>query len=484
MLGPLARQRPRPVAPAPPGDIDPEDLTLMLTRLHLRNFKSWPDSGAVPLRPISGFFGPNSSGKTSLLQALLLLKQTSESSDRGLVFHFGDKTTPVDLGDFRSVIHEHNVDSSLSLEVGWATAEPYQVIDTKNDGRSVVSDRQLAFSVIAEHSTGAKAPRITVAKMQYDIDAVSFGMRRLKARFDYELFANGTDFRFIHSVGRKWPLPPPVKSYGFPDQVRAYYQNAGFLSDLELALERLLQRVYYLGPLRAYPERQYTWAGAQPTDMGRTGESAVDALLASRERGKTISPGYKRRRLTLEAYVAQWLLKLGLIHEFRVQPVTEGSQIFQVKVRKAPGSPEVLITDVGFGVSQILPVLVLCFYVPEGSTVILEQPEIHLHPSVQAGLADVLIDAWKKRRVQILLESHSEHLLRRLQRRVAEGEVEKDEVGLFFCSTEQGASKLTNLEIDMFGRIENWPDGFFGDEFGEIAAISRAIHQRRVDPQQ
>ena len=120
-----------------------------------------------------------------------------------------------------------------------------------------------------------------------------------------------------------------------------------------------------------------------------------------------------------------------------------------------------------------------CFYVPEGSTVILEQPEIHLHPAVQAGLADVLVDAWQKRRVQILLESHSEHLLRRLQRRVAEGGVRKDDIGLFFCRSEAGVSSLTTLDLDLFGTIKNWPEGFFGDEFGEIAATSKAALKRR-----
>jgi predicted ATPase len=177
--------------------------------------------------------------------------------------------------------------------------------------------------------------------------------------------------------------------------------------------------------------------------------------------------------------VAQWLQKLGLIHDFRVEPLAEGSQVFQVKVRKSPGSAEVLITDVGFGVSQILPVLVLCFYVPEGSTVILEQPEIHLHPAVQAGLADVLIDAWQKRKVQVLLESHSEHLLRRLQRRVAEEGVPKDDIGLFFCSMGERGSRLTALNLDLFGTITNWPKEFFGDEFGEIAAMSKAAQERQ-----
>jgi predicted ATPase len=73
-------------------------------------------------------------------------------------------------------------------------------------------------------------------------------------------------------------------------------------------------------------------------------------------------------------------------------------------------------------------VLVLCYYVPEGSILILEQPEIHLHPSVQTGLADVFIDAVKTRKVQIILESHSEYLLRRLQRRIAEEKVSQEDM--------------------------------------------------------
>ena len=270
-----------------------------------------------------------------------------------------------------------------------------------------------------------------------------------------------------------------MKCYGFPDKVRVYYQNAGFLTDLEFALEQRLQDVYYLGPLRAYPQRVYVGSGAQPTDMGQAGESVVDALLAARQRDERISFGKGIPRPTLEQYVAQWLEELGLIHDFRVVPVAEGSRLFEVRVRKSPKAAEVLITDVGFGVSQILPVLVLCFYVPEGSTVILEQPEIHLHPSVQAGLADVFIDAWEKRKVQVIVESHSEHLLRRLQRRIAEEAISQDDVGLYFCKEDDGASSLDTLEVDQFGNISNWPQDFFGDQFGEIAAMSEAALKRR-----
>jgi predicted ATPase len=150
-----------------------------------------------------------------------------------------------------------------------------------------------------------------------------------------------------------------------------------------------------------------------------------------------------------------------------------------VRVQKAPDSAEVLITDVGFGVSQILPVLVLCYYVPEHSTVLLEHPEIHLHPSAQSGLADVFIDVIRNRNLQIIVESHSEHLLRRFQRRIAEEKLASNEAAFYFCEMGGGGSSLTPLELDLIGQISNWPKDFFGDEFGEMAEITKARLKRK-----
>jgi predicted ATPase len=184
----------------------------------------------------------------------------------------------------------------------------------------------------------------------------------------------------------------------------------------------------------------------------------------------------------LEHRVAAWLKELNLIGSFGIEPIAkEGGNIYRVKVRRSPKSAEVLITDVGFGVSQILPAIVLCYYAPEGSIIILEQPEIHLHPAVQAGLTDVFIDAVKTRNIQIIFESHSEHLLKRLQRRIAEKAISRDETALYFCDTENGESKLTSLNVDLFGNIQNWPREFFGDQFGEMAAMTKAAIERKKE---
>ena len=341
--------------------------------------------------------------------------------------------------------------------------------DPETFDSSLFSGDRLRF----EAAVSAATSRLAVDTMAYECAGHRFAtVHRGNGRYDLE-----SAFPLKRARGRAWPLPEPVKCYGFPDQVRAYYQNAGFLSDFELEFERLFNRTFYLGPLREYPLREYAWTGAQPVDVGRRGENAVGALLSARKAGTVISRGKGQRKQSVEQMVAKWLKDLRLVHDFSVEEI-KGTNLYQVTVQRSQGGPRVLITDVGFGVSQILPVLVLCYYAPQGSTILLEQPEIHLHPLVQTGLADVLIDAVRTRGIQVIVESHSEHLLARLQRRIAEGKLKPDETALYFCEMGNGASQLKPLTLDTYGNITNWPRDFFGDPLEERAAMVEAMAAR------
>lgn len=452
----------------------------MFTRLRLKNFKSWKDTGNISFKPITGFFGPNSSGKSSIFQALLLMKQTADSPDRGLVFHFGDRSTPVDLGDFESVVHDHNLDNTLGFALRWKAKRKVK-IPKMFGSRAVAEGDQIGFEVQACKQEVGSATSLGLKQMAYVIGRRRFGIRRIPSQIDYELFPSISESVSIRHKPNAYSYHRPFKFHTFPYWADEYFQDDDFPFDLKYGLDVQLRDTYYLGPLRAHPNRIYPWSGAQPLDMGLTGEFTVDALLSSRQHGQRIWVGGSSS-YTTEEYVAHWLKRLGVVHDFRVKPVTAGKRLYEVIVKKAPNAPEVLLTDVGFGVSQLLPVLVLCFYVPPGSVVILDQPDIHLHPSVQAGLADVFIDAWETRGVQVLFESHSEHLLRRLQRRVAEQKFRRQDVGLYFCAADgAGTSELSQLTVDKFGNISNWPEDFFGDQFGEIAAMTDAALSRQMD---
>lgn len=175
---------------------------------------------------------------------------------------------------------------------------------------------------------------------------------------------------------------------------------------------------------------------------------------------------------------------MRLIHSFKVVPIADGRKEYEVRIQVHKDAPEVLITDVGFGVSQILPVIVQCFYVPSDSILFFEQPEIHLHPSVQSHLADLFIDAFnakengKGRNTQIIVESHSEHLIRRIQRRVAEGAIQPEDVAIYFIHQDKNGAKMEPLNIDLFGNVTNWPENFFGDDLEDLMAMTEAAKKK------
>jgi AAA ATPase domain/Protein of unknown function (DUF3696) len=461
----------------------------MLMQFRFENFKSWRDTGEIRMAPLTGFFGTNSSGKTAVLQFLLMLKQTVESNDRNLVLNLGNERTYANLGVSYDILHQHQLPGNIRFLLSWKPS------------RSFFSNT-LKFTSSIEFDFDRLNVEAFYYEYPYHDAIVGFGIRNNQSSskrekyiiFEvFEEFEEGNSIRtklFEKDYNFKWidyPSEIPkfseiLKCYGFAssrnlprnllrDDDHLEYIDEIF-SSLDREFEHLFESTYYLGPLREYPQRSYLWSGERPQDVGKKGEFIASALLASRKQG-----------LKVEDRVAYWLKELGLIHDFQVKPIVENRQYYEIRVRRFVNSPEVLITDVGFGVSQILPVLVLCYYVPEGSIVILEQPEIHLHPSVQAGLADVFIDVIKTRNVQIILESHSEHLLRRLQRRIAEEykDMKPEDAALYFCSIDDtGTSKLTELELDTYGNINNWPQGFFGDEMGDLVAMTEAAMRRQT----
>ena len=448
----------------------------MFKQISMKNFKSWRETGPVRLAPLTGFFGANSSGKSSLLQMLLLLKKTTESNDRSLPLETGGMQDDyVNLGTPYDITHGN--ENEMRMEVTWrlppTKSKPTELrIPVPDDGGSV-SINELTF----ETSIYAELQRVYVRSLRYSHDSdldVRF-TRSANNRYTLDVRVNGETP--VRVPGRPRVYMKPEKCYSFSDEALRYYQSTSYLSDLVLQFERQFDSLHYLGPLREYPQRDYTWGGGSPPNVGYKGELAIHALLAGGS-AKVYSDG-RRSQSKLMQRIAKWLVDLGLATSFRVEPLFLGSSQYSVRLKRLRRSPEVLITDLGIGVSQVLPVLVLCYYVPEGSTIILEQPELHLHPSVQAGLADVFIDVIKNRNVQILLESHSEHLLRRLQRRIAEEAFEPDDAALYFCEMRDGESMLTPLEIDMFGDIRNWPDDFFGDLLGEVVGAFDAGLQRK-----
>lgn len=429
----------------------------MITELRAQNFKSWQDTGDLRFAPITGFFGANSSGKTSILQILLLLKQTAEQpskrhSHEDQPLYFGKASSLVNLGSFDHVIHQHRQDLTLDVSMSWKSAKEIEIDKHLTDS--------LSFSTSLRNQSGHPV----LQAYCYSANGQEWHLKNDGRTYTFKFP------EFLVETGNPAYTQDPLWSYPFRfygvDKPDNRYST---LRPLIASLENLFERILYLGPLRDNPRPLYNWAGKPPQGVGRHGEEMVSALFSSRIQLSS----------NLDEHVPKWLKSLGLIHSYRLAPVPRTQKDYEFLVTKHEGGPEVRLTDVGFGVSQVLPVLILCYYAPEGSILILEQPEAHLHPKVQSELGDVLIDAVKNRNLQIILESHSEHLLHRVMLRTAEEQLCVDDTALYFCQINDGASEVEQLEVDEYGNIGNWPQEFFGDVTDDLIKQGRAEMNRR-----
>lgn len=437
----------------------------MLRELRIENFKSWRDTGNVRLAPITGFFGANSSGKSSLFQFLRMLERSYRATAAQPLVLGSDQF----LGD---LLHGETTSGTvLGYALEWEQADPQA---------NCTAARRVRF----ESTIAVRNGRMATEGFRYTIREgereVAVGMKRDETRAShYALDVSPNVAVRKRDLPGIMDLPPPEKSYKFPGQVFTLYEGIEPYAWLPIAYENVMESMYFLGPLRGEPLPNYGWGGDRPRDVGEEGRGFVGAIAAmnaiAAERGETDAD--------FEILIAEKLRQINLIHDFRVHALDAQRRNLQVRLRRLARAPEVLLTDVGFGVAQVLPVIVQCYYVPTKSIVIIEHPEAHLHPAAQADLADVLIDAVKQRKIQLIIESHSEHLLHRLQRRIAEERLASEDVALHFCQyieDEQGAyARLTELEVDPYGNITNWPDDFFGDVMADLVAMTKAEMRRR-----
>lgn len=238
-------------------------------------------------------------------------------------------------------------------------------------------------------------------------------------------------------------------------------------------VEGFFRRVRYLGPLRELPKLLYS-PGPDQIDLGTRGEFAAAVLHSQGDRVVLAPlPSGGEERIPLREALSLWLRKLNLVDDVKTED--RGRLGISLTVRPFDTDREVDTTSVGVGVSQALPVLLLCLMAEPGTAVLIEQPELHLHPAMQLELADFLLACAGTGR-QVIVESHSEHLVNRLRYHVAADTTGRatNLVGLLFAEQEAGITTYRNSSINEYGGLdEDWPRGFLNVAADEAARLLR-----------
>ena len=458
----------------------------MLRRIGLQNFKCWRELD-IELAPITLLFGANSSGKTAILQSLLMLKQTVASRDPSQHLNFGGGPRDyVDLGSYQDLVLEHDEDQPIGMSLGWnTTVKSVFKRRTKglhlhlSPGPSITLDYEVSWrreNDIVVNRLGYRAS----GHKAYDCDIRLNRLEQDRYQVEHSESIHTAFIDVNPDAQQMWEvknpeevLDSPSNCHRLPLSIELRHHDAkpnGLTPQFAGSFENITSRIRYLGSLRSYPRRFYQWTGERKTEVAEPDGSDTFAALVSsaRDDGR------------LKGGVAAWLRKLDLIQDLTIEAAGSHGRFYEVLVKI--DDVESALLDVGFGVSQVLPVITMLMSAPEGSIILLEQPELHLHPNAQAALADLLLDVAEKRNLQLIVESHSEHILRRLQRRTAEAGSEfakPENIKTYFCEPGTGGSTISEVELDRFGQIANWPDKFLGDIGGDLHTMAKAAIRRR-----
>ena len=267
-----------------------------------------------------------------------------------------------------------------------------------------------------------------------------------------------------------------------------------FYPGIELVKDYFANRIKYLGPLREEPRSLYPINSMGSTDVGLKGENTAAVFEINKEKkipfvdpslfGDSKSGSMEPKEVTLAEAVNSWLVYLGVAEKIETNDL--GKIGHELKITTDIEEMEQDLTHVGVGVSQVLPILVMALLAEEDDVIILEQPELHLHPRVQSRLADffVTMNALGK---QCIVETHSEYLINRLRYLVAKSDDRKiaDDTLIYFVEKEAGHSVYREITINEYGKIDEWPKGFF-DEGENLASLTfkAAMEKKRQRKQQ
>lgn len=461
-----------------------------LIQFRWTNFRSFEDTGPVNLEPITIFLGANNSGKSSLLLPLLLLKQTLESKDDRVPLLL--RGPIVDVGAYEDVVHLHD----SSRDIGFSlTFDPDSMLNRQRIQHLPIANTvswefrknpdPLGPPLLHRFKADDESGRTVLDRIREEDGSYSFSLSTTKETYHHIQQLQDADKdrpdKFLFD-----PLPyfaelvmqhAPTGSEGTPvaeAEVEAklaevirpeliHYLAVAF--PINLAIQQFLRRLSYLGPLREPPRRRYDIRPEAADVVGIKGENAPHLIL-------------RHQKLAIET--SRWLSAFGLAVEVRA--TKKDSQSFDVEIQRTPNSPWVNVADSGFGISQILPLIVQASSPRQGSSLLVEQPELHLNPRQQATVATLLADLASKDHF-VFVETHSEHLLLRLRRLVAEASLGASQVGLRFVEKKADTSDVRPVNMSALGHIaaEDWPHGFFEDSLREAMALAHAQmkHQER-----
>ena len=437
-----------------------------ITEISVAGFKSI-ENKKIEIRPLTILAGANSSGKSSIMQPMLLMKQTLDATydPAGPLLLFGPH---VQFTRYEQFLPDTSSETEREFSIGYKFGQNKKLVCN--------------FKFIEEKERQLR--KLDLTSMDIKSTKGSFKVKpglqqRTIAKLVPSVFRDIFDDRDQDSKNKVvWRVESTRCFFGanvIERKTGARFLFQAFPLGPVPEIERLIEKLIHLPGLRGNPERTYRVASAH----GPSFQGPFQLYTAS-----LISRWEKEKDEKLD-WVGENLRYLKLTSQVSAETIDDVN--VELRVGRLPANHEsgsqkdtVSIADVGFGVSQVLPVLVALVVAEPGQMVYIEQPELHLHPRAQVALAEVLADA-AKRGVRVVIETHSALLLQGIMTLIAEDKLESDKVMLhWFQRDEEGKTVITSVEPDENGAYGDWPEDFMEAEMAIQGRYLDAVAEREL----
>jgi len=458
-----------PRVPSQGAENHPEDKVMAFHvddyQIRWKNFRGFDDSGWITLRPLTVLIGANNSGKTSTFAPLLLMAQTVLSPDG--VTPLVTRGPIVDGGTFRDISHNRDTENPIYFGFKFHLHKPtkrVKAVGAYPPGMLEVilsAGEQLEDIQLDQFDLSDVYERPLFTRARNADGTYTFGSTRFKNMTQAEeaLLKKGPPTNFMFTPGATLEA---ARSERNEQPVSKFSESfSRYLSCISFAygdVSSILRNLVYIGPLRDHPKRYYEIAGSEPRSVGTHGEDMANVV--------------RRKYQKIKRQLNAWVARFEFGEHLRVESPSDDIFSLSFETNK-PEKLRMNIADSGFGVSQVLPLIVQALTARPYSLTIAEQPEIHLNPRLQCTLADLFVEMANSDH-RVIVETHSEHLLLRLRRLIATKKIKHSSVAVYFVEKDSGVSKVTRVPLDENGGISTsvWPKGFFEETLRESLALA------------
>lgn len=438
----------------------------MVKSIEIKNFKSFKQSANIDLKKINVFVGPNSSGKSSFIQGLLLLKNTINCEMKQLTFGVeGDMLTYTSLLNSDDIDNKIKYGLNLEGEVKKDCVNKQEILSIFPPELVEDVDESIGkYEVIGLNDVSLNLEVLDDITLKINPFKVNTTNNiNINVYKDNEVYKLSLNDETIDTIEVIYPCNFQIELNN--DKLKSI--NKDDLEKLVLVLVVLQKTVYHLNEFAQnllYMEssrKDFNRIEAlqdikASETVGSKGQNTLSILLdiINSCDKDDIECIYKKEKINF------WLDKFDLGDDIDVSEVDKNR--YSINIRNKHLGIYNNILDVGVGTSQLLPIIVESVNSKKRSKIIIEEPETHIHPKAQATLADLFVDSAIRDDKKFIVETHSIFLITQLQILVASGKIDADDVGIYYFTQDSEGSNIMNINILDNGQFEEeWPSGFF-----------------------